>query len=94
LAWMGIGNLNNALTDFENAAATNPDDASARYNVACAQARLGQKEDAMASLIKALEMDARLRSNARVDQDLMALRGDPAFKALMDENAKQVRVAH
>lgn len=94
LAWMGMGNLTNALTDFENAAATNPDDASARYNVACAQARLGQREDAMASLAKALEMDARLRSNARTDQDLIALRNDPAFKALMDESSKQVSVAH
>jgi tetratricopeptide (TPR) repeat protein len=94
LAWMGMGNLINALTDFENAAATNPDDASARYNVACAQARLGQKDDAMASLAKALEMDARLRSNARTDQDLIALRKDPAFKALLDESSKQVSVAH
>jgi superkiller protein 3 len=94
LAWMGMGNLINALTDFENAAATNPDDASARYNVACAQARLGQKEDAIASLTKALEMDARLRTHARTDQDLLVLRSEPEFKALINETSKQVNAAH
>lgn len=94
LAWMGIGRIEVALSDFENATFANPDDASARYNVACALARLGRKEDALASLGMAFEMDSRLMIHAQTDQDLLSLRGEPSFKALFDGPSKQVSVAH
>lgn len=94
LAWMGVGRLETALSDFESATLANPDDASARYNVACALARLGRKEDALVSLGKAFELDERLLAHAINDQDLMSLRAEPMFKSLLNGDTKQVSVAH
>ena len=91
---MGVGRLETALSDFESATLANPDDASARYNVACALARLGRKEDALVSLGKAFELDERLLAHAINDQDLMSLRAEPMFKSLLNGDTKQVSVAH
>jgi tetratricopeptide (TPR) repeat protein len=81
LAWMGLSDLESALSDFEAAVATNPSDASARYNIACAQARLGMKAAAIESLSKALDLDERLLTHARTDKDLLSLHGEPDFAA-------------
>jgi tetratricopeptide (TPR) repeat protein len=94
LAWMGIGRLEIALADFENATYANPDDASARYNVACALARLGRKEDAVVSLGIAFQMDEKLMLHAETDQDLLVLRSEPSFKSLFNGESKQISVAH
>jgi tetratricopeptide (TPR) repeat protein len=84
LAWMGLSNLEFALRDFESATAINPDDASARYNLACAQARLGRKEDALASLGKSLALDQRLQSLAKSDEDFLSIRSETQFNALVN----------
>jgi tetratricopeptide (TPR) repeat protein len=94
LAWMGIGRIDIALGDFESATFANPDDASARYNVACALARLGRKDDALASLGMAFAMDERLMSHARTDQDLRSLHRDPSFESLLNPGPKTTTVAH
>lgn len=94
LTWMGIGQLETALADFESATTTNPDDASARYNVACALARLGRKQDAITSLSKAFELDERLIVHAKTDQDLNALRQEPAFKSLLNSDQSESILAH
>lgn len=94
LAWMGIGRLEVALKDFENATYANPDDASARYNVACALARLGRSEDAVASLVQAFALDERLMVHAQTDLDFQSLRAEPSFKALFNGETKQISVAH
>jgi tetratricopeptide (TPR) repeat protein len=94
LAWMGIGRIDIALGDFESATFANPDDASARYNVACALARLGRKDDALASLGMAFAMDERLMSHARTDQDLRSLHADPSFESLLNPGPKTTTVAH
>jgi tetratricopeptide (TPR) repeat protein len=94
LAWMGIGNLDFALEDFENASAVNPADASARYNIACVQARLGMKEEALTSLAQALTLDGQLATTARSDQDLRSLRGDSRFQGLIEGIKSQVSAAH
>ncbi len=84
LAWMGLANLEAALDDFEAAAAVNPDDASARYNTACAQARLGRQDDALASLRQSFELDFRLQTLAKSDEDLLSMRSEPRFEALVN----------
>ena len=94
LAWMGVGKLDFALEDFENASAVNPDDASARYNIACAQARLGMKEEALNSLARALSLDEQLAATARSDSDLSSLRSDRRFQGLIDGNQSQFSAAH
>ena len=94
LTWMNMGKLETALMDFESAAATNPDDAAARYNVACAHARLGHKDEAIASLSKAIELDDRLLNHAKTDQDLASIRSAPEFKSMLDDDVKRVNAAH
>ncbi|MEI6833394.1 MAG: tetratricopeptide repeat protein [bacterium] len=94
LAWMGLSDLEAALSDFEAAVATNPSDASARYNIACAQARLGMKAAAIESLAKALDLDERLLSHAQTDKDLLSLHGEPDFIALLRSEPKIFSVAH
>ena len=84
LAWMGLANLEAALDDFEAAAAVNPDDASARYNTACAQARLGRQDEALASLRQSFELDIRLQTLAKSDEDLLSMRSEPRFEALVN----------
>lgn len=94
LAWMGLSDLKAALSDFETAVATNPSDASARYNVACAQARLGMKAAAIESLGKALDLDERLINHARTDKDLVSLHGEPDFASLLRSEPTVFSVAH
>lgn len=94
LAFLGMSNLEAALNDFETAVTTNPGDASARYNIACVQARLGMKSDAIISLSKAFELDDRLLTHALTDKDLVTLHSDPEFKALMSDDRKMSSVAH
>lgn len=94
LAWMGLSDLEAALSDFEAAVATNPSDASARYNIACAQARLGMKAAAIESLAKALDLDERLLSHAQTDKDLVSLHGEPDFIALLRSEPRIFSVAH
>jgi tetratricopeptide (TPR) repeat protein len=94
LAWMGIGKLELALEDFENASDVNPDDASARYNIACAQARLGMSEESLTSLAKAFSLDERLVTTAKSDHDLKSLRDDSRFQGLVTGDSKEFTVAH
>lgn len=94
LAFLGMSNLEAALSDFETAVTTNPGDASARYNIACVQARLGMKSDAISSLSKAFALDDRLLTHALTDKDLVTLHSDPDFKALMSDDRKMSSVAH
>lgn len=51
------------------------------YNLACAEARLGEAEPALAHLARALELDERLAEHARTDDDLASLRDEPRFPA-------------
>ncbi len=71
-----------AIAAFEKniAIANNP---SAMYNVACAYARLGEKEQALAWLNKAVTAGLSPFTNLAEDTDLALLREDPAFKELV-----------
>ena len=56
-----------------------PDDAGVLYNLACAKARAGRADEALADLRRAVELRASLGESARADDDLASLRDDPAF---------------
>ena len=56
-----------------------PDSAGTLYNLACAEARAGQSEDALAHLLRAIELDERFRHHAQTDTDLESLRADTRF---------------
>jgi tetratricopeptide (TPR) repeat protein len=51
------------------------------YNLACAEARLGEKEAALGHLAQAVALEDRFAEYARDDDDLATLRNDPRFPA-------------
>ena len=57
--------------------------ASPLYNLACCEAMVGRKEDAIGHLRVAFELRPSLRDLAKEDTDLDPLRDDPAFRALV-----------
>jgi tetratricopeptide (TPR) repeat protein len=59
------------------------DDAALTYNLACAEARLGETDEAFGHLEAALEQRPNLVDLAREDTDLDAIRADPRFDELL-----------
>ncbi len=53
------------------------------YNLACAQARAGRPEDALASLARAVDAGWTAAEHTGQDPDLESLRGRPTFQALL-----------
>jgi len=60
-----------------------PFDFSARYNLACAQARQGKTDDALASLKRAVEDGFRDPKHLQEDADLELLRKDDRFAGIL-----------
>lgn len=96
-AWYQLGMSRFSLRQFEAAIAAfqkniaitrNP---SAMYNVACAFARLNQKEKAMEWLDKAVTNNLSPFTDINADEDLASLRGDPRFKELATSLDKKRR---
>ncbi|MFL5980660.1 MAG: TPR end-of-group domain-containing protein [Gaiellaceae bacterium] len=54
------------------------------YNLACCEALTGRKEDAIGHLCVAFERSPNLLDVAKEDTDLDPLRGEPAFRELVD----------
>jgi len=59
------------------------DDAGVLYNLACAEALLGETEQALAHLSEALDGQPSFRDMAREDPDFESLRSDERFAALV-----------
>ncbi len=59
--------------------AARPDDAALLYNAACYESLSGRQPDALAYLLRAVEIDPRYAGYAAGDADLTPLRDDPAF---------------
>ena len=51
------------------------------YNLACAEAQLGDPEKAIAHLLEAVEIERDFARYAQEDEDLASLRADPRFPA-------------
>ncbi|MBI3178363.1 MAG: tetratricopeptide repeat protein [Deltaproteobacteria bacterium] len=84
------GRYEDAARDFAKALALDPTAAETAYNLACAQARLGLTNAALASLEEALARGgARLRALARVDPDLEPLRVLPEVQTMILENDQE-----
>ena len=62
-----------------------PQDALARYNLACSLALIRQHDDALAELRRAVELGYRDFAFMMKDRDLDAIRRDPRFRALLRE---------
>ena len=59
------------------------DDAGVLYNLACAEALLGENEQALSHLSEALDAYPAFRESAREDPDFESLRSDERFAALV-----------
>jgi tetratricopeptide (TPR) repeat protein len=64
---------------LEDAAREFPDQGLYLYNLACAEAQLGEREAALDHLARAAELEDRFAEYAQGDDDLASLRDDPRF---------------
>jgi tetratricopeptide (TPR) repeat protein len=57
----------------------NPQSAGSVYNLACAEAMLGERDAALEHLARAVELHPPFAESAREDDDLASIRDDPRF---------------
>ncbi|HUU57349.1 MAG TPA: tetratricopeptide repeat protein [bacterium] len=77
------GDYAGAAREYRAVLAT-AEDPRSRYNLACALARLGRGDEAMAELTRAVDLAPdRYRPMAAGDEDLASLRGRPDFERLV-----------
>ncbi|MER3501451.1 MAG: DUF1028 domain-containing protein [Candidatus Fervidibacterota bacterium] len=81
--WRQKGNLHKAAEVLEQALQRYPNQAVLLYDLACYLALMGRKEEALAKLERALQLDPSLKALAKKDDDFQSLRGDPYFEKLM-----------
>lgn len=81
VTYMQMGDYVRASDYLTRAVQQNPKDPSTHLNMACLQARLGQPNDAVASLAAA-KANGQNMSDIRNDRDLAVLRGRRDFEAL------------
>ncbi len=73
------------LACFEQLVSLAPDFAQGHYNVGCMNALLGNRQQAVASVTKAIALDPKYRKVARKDPDLETVRDDPELASLLAE---------
>ncbi len=93
-AWVELGHLYTRLgrikegLDVDRELARRlPEDSTVRYNLACSLALNGEIDMAFAELERALERGYCDAEHLAQDQDLVALRADPRFGALLERLA-------
>ena len=89
LAHLHSGEAVSALHDFREAVAVDGEDAAAHYGASQASAVLGNTDDAIRSVARALELNPGYAPEAAADPNLIALQGDPAFLKLLRESGAQ-----
>lgn len=79
LRYLGTGEYDKAVEEFERLRAETPDDAGVLYNLACAESRSGKADQAVEHLGRAVELDASFGELAEKDSDFDPIREDPGF---------------
>jgi tetratricopeptide (TPR) repeat protein len=82
------GRLQDGLTVDKRLVSLRPEDATARYNLACRYALLKQPDLALVTLRKAIELGYRDFRYMEEDRDLESIRKDPRFRKLLREYQK------
>jgi tetratricopeptide (TPR) repeat protein len=83
MSLLAQGREEEARAEFQAGIDANPDAWQGHYNVACAEARLGNKDVALEHLERAAELDRETVSRyASQDEDFAAIMDDPRFLAL------------
>jgi len=77
------GDFPKAVAALSIAAEVQPESSFTWYNLACAQARAGDRKDAIASLERALANGLPRPEQIETDSDLDSLRAEPAFAELV-----------
>jgi tetratricopeptide (TPR) repeat protein len=75
------GRYDEALELFAEGLREHPGNPSLLYNLACAEARAGRTEEAIAHLREAIAGADRFAETARTDSDFDAIRAEPGFPA-------------
>ncbi|RPJ20059.1 MAG: hypothetical protein EHM35_19960, partial [Planctomycetaceae bacterium] len=78
-----------ALEPLYEAIRINPQSSDAQYNLAVAQAHLGEKMQALDSLRKAIELQPDLDAEAERDPDFQPLQADPDFRAITRQGSSK-----
>jgi len=81
-ALVQLGERERGLEWARRAFTIDPEDSGVLYNVACVYALVGQTDDAIGCLEKAIQNGFGHREWLENDSDLASLRGDPRFEAL------------
>jgi len=69
---------------YRRAIELDPEYALGHFNLACLFARTGQKTESLASLKRAIELDAESREMAKTQPAFDAIREDPEFMKLIE----------
>jgi tetratricopeptide (TPR) repeat protein len=90
--WINLAYIRRRTQSLEAAAETlqhafiaNPQDALAHFNMACYRAVQNRREEALALLKDALDLDPKLRNLAKAEPDFNGLRTDPLFQKLIND---------
>jgi|GEM_PF-374148 len=83
MASMSLKHYPRAVESFERVLVYVPNEPSINYNLACAQALLGESDRAFAALERALAGGYKDRKNMITDPDLTSLRADPRFQEIL-----------
>jgi Flp pilus assembly protein TadD len=83
MASLALKRYARAVESFQHVLVYVPNDPAVNYNMACAQALNGGKEEALASLTRAVAGGYKDRQNLSTDPDLSSLRGDPRFQVIL-----------
>lgn len=84
VAWCQLGEQSRALDWARRALAMDPDEPMTLYNVACVYSLLGQIEEAIDTLNRAVAKGFTHKAWIENDADFKPLHGDPRFRALLD----------
>jgi tetratricopeptide (TPR) repeat protein len=68
-----------AIAVLEEHLAETPENGGVHYNLACAKARAGRADEAIADLRRAVELQPSFARYAQADDDLASIRDDPGF---------------
>jgi len=68
-----------AIAVLERHLAETPENGGVHYNLACAKARAGRADEAIADLRRAVELQPSFARYAQADDDLASIRDDPGF---------------
>ena len=73
------GDFDEAVEIMRRGLERHPDNPNVLYNLACCEALAGRRDDALAHLVCAAELDPRVVEWAREDSDLASIREDDRF---------------